>query len=276
MSSQQKRYKRDQPTQDGPVRNSTNGPNAQYHSNPFSDSMDSAVRTAYTVIDDYMRAGQEAASRYCGAHHQFDDHYHPYGHDPYHGDWQQSAPWSGAPSPFGPSSPLMYQMTEAMRTWATLFYSAYRMPSGPGFNPMDAYGYTRGPFNNGDARFSDDAGQQKQPGDTDKAQGSTGKSNQRQGESKLVVKISSDRPTEVIPNLGPGAYGVELIVEPLALDTGEAPPIAGLKVSCTADGQVNLSVTVIPDQPTGRYTGSIKNQQGDIVGGLTVVLHDDN
>lgn len=279
MSSQEKRYKRDKPTQTGPVRNPTGGSSAHYHSNPFSDSMDSAVRTAYTVIDDYMRRGYEAANRYCGAHHQYYDHHHQFGHDPYCGDWHQSSPWSGAPSPFGPSSPLMFQMTEAMRTWTTLLYGAYRMPSGPGsshpgFNPMD--GHVSGPAPPSDHAHNPNRGHPPNPPNTGQSNGANAGSKQAPAESKLIVKVSSDRPTEVIPNLGPGAYGIELIVEPLAHEMGEAPPIAGLNISCTKDGQVNLSVTVIPDQPTGRYTGGIKNTAGDIVGGLTVVLHDDN
>ena len=89
------------------------------------------------------------------------------------------------------------------------------------------------------------------------------------------MKISSDRPTEVIPSLGPGAYGIDLVVDPLVHEKGEGPAITGLSISCTAGGKIQLNVTVIPDQPVGRYTGAIKNKQGDFVGGLTVVLHDD-
>ena len=134
MSSQQKRFKRAEPTQHGPLRNPA-GERDFNKSRPFSDSMDSAVRTAYTVIDDYMRRGQEAASRYCGNYHQYNDQYNSFGGVGMNDDWNRD-PWSSGPPPFGPSSPLMWQMTEAMRTWMTLFYSAYRMPPGGGWGEM--------------------------------------------------------------------------------------------------------------------------------------------
>lgn len=253
MNAPEERYRRPQSAQQHPRRNAAGGPTDTQAHYAAPGSIDSVVRTAYSVIDDYMRRGYEAAT-----HH----------HD--------KTQWSGAmdegwnnykvQSNFGgPGSQLMTQLADAMRAWTTLLYGMSQAGS-PQSNWDPYAGYPGARPSNAPPSSHTPAGSPADPGGAHTAPPAA-------AAPSISVKVSSDRPTEVIPNLASTNPGEPLSVDDLVYLDGEAPPITAVTVRHEGSGPVEVSVTVIPDLPAGSYSGAIRNGERFIVGGLTVVLH---
>ena len=79
---------------------------AEFSSAAVRGAVECGVQTAYTVIDEYMRRGHEAAGR---------NRERSNGRGEMNDDRQNFGNWSAA---WGPMSPLMAQWTSAMRMWA--------------------------------------------------------------------------------------------------------------------------------------------------------------
>jgi hypothetical protein len=199
-------------------------------------AMECGVQTAYTVIDEYMARGREAASRFQNR---------PDGRGPMSDDRQNYGGWSTA---WGPMSPFLVPWTNAIRMWSEALTMFVPGGGGPqGWNP-GAAGYAPPSTAGGAAPF---------------AGGAAG--------PKVSVKVSSQSPAEVTLNVTPYADRMTLVAGPLNKVGGsDALPLTGVSLSCEP-GHVRVSVTVVTDQPPGRYSGVILNASGnDVVGALTV------
>jgi len=91
---------------------------------------------------------------------------------------------------------------------------------------------------------------------------------------RVSVRVSSSSPAEVTLNVAPYADRMTLAAGPLQKIDGppDALPLTGVSITCEP-GHVRVSVTVITDQPPGRYSGVVLNTTGnEIVGSLTVEI----
>jgi hypothetical protein len=210
---------------------------AEISSAAVRGAMECGVQTAYTVIDEYMARGREAASRFQNR---------PDGRGPMSDDRQNYGGWSTA---WGPMSPFLVPWTNAIRMWSealTMFVPGAGWPQ-QAWNP-GAGAYAPPGTAGGAAPF---AGAAAGP--------------------KVSVKVSSQSPAEVTLNVAPYADRMTLVAGPLNKVGGsDALPLTGVSLSCEP-GHVRVSVTVVTDQPPGRYSGVILNANGnDVVGALTV------
>ena len=198
-------------------------------------AMECGVQTAYTVIDEYMARGREAASRF---------QQRPDGRGPMSDDRQNTGGWSTA---WGPMSPFILPWMNAMRMWTDALTSFAPGAAPQGWNPV-ATGYQAGTAG---APF---AGAGPAP--------------------RVSVRVSSQSPAEVTLNVAPYADRMTLAAGPLQKIDGppDALPLTGVSITCEP-GHVRVSVTVITDQPPGRYSGVVLNTTGnEIVGSLTVEI----
>ena len=202
-------------------------------------AMECGVQTAYTVIDEYMARGREAASRF---------QQRPDGRGPMSDDRQNYGGWSTA---WGPMSPFVLPWMNAMRMWTDAL-TMFAPGGGPqqSWNPA-ATGYQVPNAAGGAAPF---AGAAPAP--------------------RVSVRVSSQSPAEVTLNVAPYADRMTLVAGPLQKIDGpsDALPLTGVSITCEP-GHVRVSVTVITDQPPGRYSGVVMNTTGnEIVGSLTVEI----
>ena len=211
---------------------------AEISSAAVRGAMECGVQTAYTVIDEYMARGREAASRF---------QQRPDGRGPMSDDRQNFGGWSTA---WGPMSPFVLPWMNAMRMWTDALTMFAPGGAQQGWNPA-ATGYQvpnpaggAGPF----------AGTAPAP--------------------RVSVRVSSQSPAEVTLNVAPYADRMTLVAGPLQKIDGpsDALPLTGVSITCEP-GHVRVSVTVITDQPPGRYSGVVMNTTGnEIVGSLTVEI----
>jgi hypothetical protein len=201
-------------------------------------AVECGVRTAYSVIDEYMKRGREAASQRDGNHTWSDT----MSERPAYDMW--SATW-------GPMWPFVAPWMQATRAWA----AAMSAPFGgaPGMTPGEPPpGFPYGPGGPWGAPAW------RGPGGTPQA-------------LQLSVQLSSESPAEVTVNIAQGVGAAALTADPLRLDDAsrDAPPLLGVSIGMAA-GQVRVSVTIPTDQPPGRYRGVIRDPSGMPVGDLAV------
>jgi len=249
MSPPTPRKKRAQPEQSGPVRNRIVPPappsttqDSGAPRNPVEavgtavcGALENGVSTAYALIDEYMRRGQDAARTI------FNDptrRGNMSDERPGFPGGFNSAPPSSTANPFNSANPLS-ALTEqwmlAMRVWSQALTSF--APGGwppAGLNPFAPQHSAAPP--------------------------------------RVSVKISSSRPVEVTTNLYPGLDLLGLTSEPLRAEASKAAPIDAAEIS-RESGVVQVSIKVAPKQPAGRYHGYIrKKADGQVAGELTVVI----
>jgi hypothetical protein len=182
-----------------------------------------------------MARGREAASRYQNR---------PDGRGAMNDDRQNPGGWSTA---WGPMSPFVLPWMNAMRMWTdalTMFATGGQQQ---GWNAA-ATGYPAGG-----------------PGGAAPFAGVV---------PRLSVRVSSQSPAEVTLNVAPYADRMTLVAGPLQKIDGpaDALPLTGVSITCEP-GHVRVSVTVITDQPSGRYSGLVLNASGnEVVGSLTVEI----
>jgi hypothetical protein len=198
--------------------------------------LENGVRTAYAVIDEYMRRGQDAArtifndpnrrgfmsdnrSNFPGAGYSYGGGYPPSG---------------GGYPPSNPMAMLAEQWMMMMRMWSNAFSSIApgQWPM-PGPNPYSYPGATSVP---------------------------------------VTLKIEANRPVELTANVYAGPDGQALISDSLKSDGSGGSPIESPSV--IRDGMsVRVTLKVTEQQPSGVYRGSIRRKSdGFVVGDLIVVL----
>jgi len=171
MSKTHSRLKRIPPERGGPIRNPLIGAGPAVPLTPgatpgaaLRGALECGVRSAYAVIDEYLKRGYEAARQ---NHNPSNGREYMNSEKPNYGSW--SNPW-------GPMAPLFDQWSAAMKTWAELW--APFLPGGrqgawpwPGAGPTGSYA----------GCYSGTAAPQP-----------------------VSIKVASKRPTEVTVNLKPG------------------------------------------------------------------------
>jgi len=194
-------------------------------------AVECGVKTAYTVIDEYMRRGRETAGR----HQQRPNWRSDMSDDPRnYGNW--SAAW-------GPMWPLVAAWGQAMQAWTTAVSNFV-----PGGAPQGAWNPYWWAGAAGPASYAPGAATSP----------------------TVSVEVSSRCLTEVTVSVAPGSDAGTLAADALAIDDGsDAPALVGTAIACTP-GHVRVSVTVPNDQPEGRYSGAVRNAAGMQVGALTV------
>jgi hypothetical protein len=213
---------------------------AEISSAAVRGAMECGVQTAYTVIDEYMARGREAASRFQNR---------PDGRAPMSDDRQNFGGWSTA---WGPMSPFLVPWTNAIRMWTDALTMFVPGAGGPQQTWNPAAGAYTPPGTAGGAAAV--AGAAPAP--------------------RVSVRVSSQSPAEVTLNVAPNADRMKLVAGPLQkIDApSDALPLTGVSITCEP-GHVRVSVTVITDQPPGRYSGLVMNTTGnEVVGSLTVEI----
>lgn len=203
MSPSSPRMTRTPAKQSGPIRNSAVPPprsTAAGSAPPdlisaagaaVCGALENGVRTAYAVIDDYMRRGQDAARGIFNDSNRrgtMSDERGSFG-----GGFGPGGFGPGGFNPMNPLSMAAEQWMMAMRAWSQAM-SSY-MPNGwpmPGMNPLAGFGAAA---------------------------------------SKVAVKVSSSRPVEVTANLNSGADAAGLVAEPLHAEGFAAPAIEAVTIS---------------------------------------------
>jgi hypothetical protein len=172
MSKTHSRLKRIPPERNGPIRNPLIGAGPAPPPTPgptpaaaLRGALECGVRSAYAVIDEYLKRGYEAARQ---NNHQQNGRDYMNGEKPNYGTW--SNPW-------GPMAPLFDQWSAAMRMWAEM-WAPFLPGSRQGAWPWPATGGAPYAGSYGAAAAA------PQP---------------------VSVKVASKRPTEVTVNLKPGA-----------------------------------------------------------------------
>jgi hypothetical protein len=265
MSTLKPKIKRTAPKRDHPRRNrsAAGDPNRP---GDYGGTLEAAVRTAYTVIDDYMRRGCDAAS----LHHQ------PYAwSDPMNNDDYSQNNWGNS---WGPTAPMMAQWAQALQTWTMLLYGQGQgmggppgwdqWPKGPGgaYPPPTpgAYPPPRGAVPGG-------VSGPPPPSANNASSEGMGTGNSPAG-LEVSIRVTSECPTEVIPNIGPGPGGTTLQVDPLACLSDSHPSLTGTRAEYDPTGRLIISVTPHVGAVAGEYSGAVKDASGRYVGGLTVIL----
>jgi hypothetical protein len=234
--------KREKPKQSGPIRNAgTSGP--QNGSGAPQDLiaaagaavcgvLENGVRTAYAVIDDYLRRGQDAARGIFNDPNRrgsMSDERSNFGGGANGG-------FGGGFNPWGNNNPMAMmaeQWMSAMRAWGQAWSSA-----APGaWSQMGGFP-------------SPGAGTQSRA---------------------VALKVRASRPVEVTVNLYPGNDTFPLVAETPSAEGFTAPPLAAPAIAREL-GTLRVSLEVGDEQPAGRYRGLIRSKPGDTVAGDLIVV----
>jgi hypothetical protein len=257
--AKQHRKKREPPVQTGPIRNRINAGRPASPSRSgytigaaIDDSIDTArrivetadatvmgavergVATAYTVIDEYMIRGQQAARRYQQGNPRSDDMSdgRQNGNGRQFDAWS-SMPWDQMSAMMAPWMPMMRMWQDSMSAFTQGTPMADWMNA---LNPQAMMAMARG------------------------------------GRVRIGVQIASDTPASVVVELDPGAERMNLSADALKHATDrDAPSIAATSIECS-EGIARVRVTVPTDQPAGSYRGRIVDDAGAVRGNLTVDL----
>ena len=245
--------KRSQPARGGPIRNAaaagSGGPQELITAAGAAvcGVLENGVRTAYAVIDDYMRRGQEAARGI------FNDPTRRGSMSDGTNYGSYSAGFNTGPSatgysagsnsgfnsgfnPWGNNNPmamLFEQWMSAMRAWSQAWPGMAQggWPQAAGF-PFAAPGA------------------------------------QARG---VAVKVNTSRPVEVTVNLYPGTDAQLLAGDALQAEGFSAAPVAAPMIAREL-GMVRVSLAVGAEQPAGRYRGLIRSKSGETVAGEIIVV----
>lgn len=270
-------------------------------------ALESGVRTAYEVCNDYLRRGYAEANNnqhdYNGKPDMNNQYYNPY-QSPY-GNQQGGPPPMGMPGPFAALqalSPWLNAMSPAAmapfwNSWMQLMQSAAASmatftqpgPYGQGYPPSYAtqmhqppQGFYQTP--------NQPPGQMPNQSPGAPAQGATTSPNNdpfhqynnpldaqhhqptaTEPVTNLSVRLSSPKPAQITTKLWASVTGHQLSVDALSCSESTATPIF-VAVSSDHTLATVIDVSVGPEQVEGTYNGSIRNTHGDIVGGLTIIL----
>jgi hypothetical protein len=194
-------------------------------------AVERGVDTAYTVIEEYMLRGRQAAGR----NHERRNGRHEM-NDERHGGSNASNGGFGA-GPWGAMNPMAVWM-QMMRAWTDSMSSMI-----PGANGLASDWMSQ--FMPGAAMWG----------------GSSAR-------ASISVQVSSQYPVEVKADLDSGAEYSMLTAEPLKMRSDEDATLA-VTLKCTP-GLVRIGVTVPNGQAGGRYTGAVNDASGAKRGEITV------
>jgi hypothetical protein len=241
--------------------------------------VEGGVRTAYSVIDEYLRRGQEAArglfndSNMRGPMNQVRGNCSGYAY----------APWSGYGQPGGycpPGSPMTMMMDQwltAMRTW-TGFWFACIPPPMQQYPPCSCGQPSNSCGMHGSQSLSDAANpdllrellsrMQNEMRQATKVTPTT--STDCRLESVRVTVSSTGGLVDCTANLSPGVYPQGVICDPLH-DSGSACDIVPELV--VSGAILRVTVKVPPGHPSGTYCGKIRRKPDQcVVGDVTLCI----
>ena len=227
--------------------------------------LENGVRTAYAVIDEYLRRGQETARGLFNdpnrRGYMTDDRVNPGG---------GFAPGSGfgPGGPFGTMNPmaLMTQWMQVMQAWTQFWFSMMQNSNQQSMMGMPPFMGTPGmPGMQQPLRTAT-----YQPGQTGTHQQSASAPAEVRLES-VTVAVTSFSQAECTVNLTPGNY-VGLVCDPLRPDGFDATIIDAPTIFY--QGGTMRATVKVPNQPAvGRYHGLIRRQPDQFaVGDITVVI----
>lgn len=197
--------------------------------------LEGGVRSAYAVIDEYMRCGYETARNLHGDPNK-------------RGDMSDNDPnYGNRYNPWGPMAPLVEPWMMATQAWMNAWSAFFPGAWPQAWNPANfgaGFGYPTG------AQSAAPPSQGTAP--------------------NVCVQLDSDRPTEVTANLNPGADLLALKVDSLKAE-GCAEPIDDVWIT-SQPGRVRVSVKVEPSLPAGTYSGVIRKADRSVAGKLVVIV----
>lgn len=252
MSETGARARRVKPERDQPVRNplmppKTNGVAADAHfdtampqgpelGRALKDAVECGVRTAYTVIDDYMRRGYEAAR---GNGQQSETRGYMRDDKTSYSGWNNN-PWAQMGMPGMAMQQWITMMRAWTDAWSAMIPGAWPQQMQQMWNTaMPGFGVPQGA-----------------------------------GAPAVSVHVSSYRPADVTAKvlLNPGVDPGQLKVGRLESEGAHAP-LAGVSIGFQ-HGLLHVHVPVSADQPAGRYHGDITSPDGRAAGKLSVFITD--
>jgi len=226
--------------------------------------LENGVRTAYAVIDEYLRRGQETARGLFNDSNRrgymTDDRVNPGGGFGTGGGF-------GPGGPFGTMNPmaLMTQWMQVMQAWTQFWFSMMQGPfqqSMMGMQPpMGMPGMPGMPQPQRTATH--------QPGQTGTQQVSAASTDVRL--ESVTVAVTSFSQAECTVNVTPGSY-VGLVCDPLRPAGFQATPIEAPTINYQG-GTLRAAIKVPNQQAVGRYTGLVRRLPDQFaVGDITVVI----
>jgi hypothetical protein len=239
--------------------------------------LENGVRTAYAVIDDYLRRGQETARGLFNDSNRrgymTDDRVNPGGGFAPSGGF-------GPGGPFGTMNPmaLMTQWMQVMQAWTQFWFSMMQgpfqqsmmgmqppmgmpgMPGMPGTPGMPGMPGMPQPMRTGTHQQATQGAQQ---------QGASTSTEARL--ESVTVAVTSFSQAECTVNVTPGSY-VGLVCDPLRPDGFQATPIDAPTIFYMG-GTLRATIKVPNQQAVGRYHGLVRRQPDQFaVGDVTVVI----
>jgi hypothetical protein len=211
--------------------------------------IDSAVQTAYRVIDEYLQQGWQTAGRYYG----------PLGASPM---------GEGFPGGQDMANPPQQMMTTMMRFWTEMAQAWLGPYAQMGRNTGSDSAWDRGAAGSPAAPRTAPASPEasaRVPSDAS--------SDASTGALAVSVELSSQQPAEVTIHVQPGTDIAALSAQDLRAFDGDGKPALSA-VRCEAvDGRLRVEVTVPRDQPVGVYSGALVDRaRGEARGTVTVAL----
>jgi hypothetical protein len=201
-------------------------------------AVERGVDTAYTVIEEYMLRGRQAAGRNHGSRNGRNDMnderqnggassgYQSGGYNGGVSTGYQTGGYSGGP--WNAFNPMMAPWIQLMRMWTDNM--AAFMPPGMSMDWMNQF----------------------MPGGS--AWGVPS------GRASVSVGLASERPVEVKADIDAGAEYLKLTAEPLTVGDSNGVPLHA-HLECTP-GHVSVRLTIPPTQPAGRYVGAVHDAAG--------------
>ena len=242
-----------------------------------------SVTNAYSVVEEHIREGQEAAAR----HQRNRQRSAPMYQSPFQAMGMQQ------PQGFIPVA-YMQQWMHAMQTWMNMWMSMLPAMTGgmmppmpPGMAPMPGMGPMSGmspgmapgmsPFGpnvSGPAPPSSTGGMSGEPPPGAQAENTMVPPQPGFGfGTHASVAVLGDCPAEVIVSIAPCVPDTELQVDPLHGEGVDAPALTAT-VRSDAIGRLEVRVTVMPGQPPGGYRGVVHGPAGEALGELAVIVRE--
>ena len=225
--------------------------------------LENGVRTAYAVIDDYLRRGQETARGLFNDSNRrgymTDDRVNP-------GSGFGTGAGFGPGGPFGTMNPmaLMTQWMQVMQAWTQFWFSMMQSPNQQSMMGMPFMGVPGMP---GVHQARTATHQSEQAG----ARQSAAPASTDVRLESVTVAVTSFSQAECTVNVTPGSY-VGLVCDPLRPSGFQATPIDAPTINYQG-GTLRAAIKVPNQQAVGRYTGLVRSLPDQFaVGDITVVI----
>jgi hypothetical protein len=196
-------------------------------------AVERGVDTAYTVIEEYMLRGRQAAGRNHGSRNGRNDMNDERQNGGVSTGYQSGGYGGG---PWNAFNPMMAPWMQLMRMWADNV--AAFMPPGMPMDWMNQFIPGGSAWGVPSARVS------------------------------VSLGVASQRPVEVKADIDAGAEYSKLTAEPLIAGDGKGTPLHAY-LECTP-GHISVRLTIPPTQPAGRYGGAVHDVAGIKRGQITI------